>query len=142
MTTSLTLADRVTKLFVAAEASGRTDLSDSAVDAVTASTGLNFTHADMEALRGGAGAEPPREVLDAIATHFEAPLSYLSGTRAEIEKFDVQLEMFFKLAGTDFSLLAMRSRQEQLSPTGAAALTSLIERTHARYGKPAAEVRP
>lgn len=132
---AMSLSARVQKLFDAANSAGRTDTAESVAVAVGAALSRTLSRADIQALLDGADT-PDNEVLTAVAAHFEAPASYLTGTPEEQADYDAQLDFYFSLTTSQLSTIALRARNANMPSAAVNALTNLINETHEKYGDP------
>lgn len=132
----MSLSARVQKLFDAALSAGRKDTTESVGSAVTAALGRAVNGDDIQAILDGADPLSDKAILTALAAHFDAPASYLTGTTDEQKQYDAELDFYFSMTSSHISTIALRARNEEMSQPGVDALTKLINETHERYGDP------
>lgn len=76
---------------------------------------------------------PDPAVLEAVATFFEAPVTYLLGTVAEQVNYNDQLDYFDNVRNSQATVFALRTRVPQLTPDIAERLSVLVRDTHERF---------
>lgn len=134
MDSQLPLHNRLSRLFEGFRHLGTPDELDPRVAAhVSNNVGRTVTIEEVKALRSQAVNGPERDVLEAIATFFEAPVAYLVGTTAEQMDYNAQLDYFDNVRNSQATVFALRTRVPQLTPAIAERLSVLVRDTHERF---------
>lgn len=136
MDSQLPLHDRISRLFGGFRHLGTPDDLDPQVAAhVSKNVGRHVTAEEVKVLRSQAvdAAEP--DVLEAVATFFESPITYLVGTTAEQMDYNAQLDYFDNVRNSQATVFALRTRVPQLTPAIAERLSELVRDTHGRFDK-------
>ncbi|MDZ7931251.1 MAG: hypothetical protein U5N21_14855 [Rhodococcus sp. (in: high G+C Gram-positive bacteria)] len=134
MNSQLPLHDRISRLFEAFRHLGAPDDLDPQVAAhVTKTVGRHLTADEVKVLRSQTVDAPERDILEAVATFFEAPGTYLVGTAAEQMDYNAQLDYFDNVRNSQATVFALRTRVPQLTPQIAERLSMLVRDTHERF---------
>lgn len=134
MTARSATHDRIARLFDGFRHQGTPTRLDPMVAAhINAVAGVDFTAVDVEALRTRPVEDATTDVLEAVASYFDVPASYLTGTAAEQADFDSQLDYFDNVRQSQATVFALRTRVPQLTPDIAERLSLLVRDTHERF---------
>ncbi|WP_155291624.1 hypothetical protein [Rhodococcoides fascians] len=134
MSSALPLHDRVSRLFEGFRHMGSPDDLDPVVAAhVSDRVGYIVSTAEVKAFRDHGSDSPDPAVLEAVATFFEAPVTYLLGTVAEQVNYNDQLDYFDNVRNSQATVFALRTRVPQLTPDIAERLSVLVRDTHERF---------
>ncbi|MBJ7321724.1 MAG: hypothetical protein JHC70_05195 [Rhodococcus sp.] len=134
MNSQLPLHNRISRLFDGFRHLGTPDELDPQVAVhVSKNVGRNVTAEEVKALRSQEVDGPERDVLEALAAFFEAPVTYLLGTTAEQMDYNAQLDYFDNVRNSQATVFALRTRVPQLTPAIAERLSVLVRDTHERF---------
>ncbi|OZE93544.1 hypothetical protein [Rhodococcus sp. 14-2470-1a] len=134
MDSQLPLHNRIGRLFEGFRHLGTPDELDQRVAAhVGKNVGRKVSVEQVKALRSQAADSPDRDVLEAVASFFEAPVTYLVGTVAQQMDYNAQLDYFDNVRQSQATVFALRTRVPQLTPAIAERLSELVRDTHERF---------
>ncbi|OZF06041.1 hypothetical protein CH300_12535 [Rhodococcus sp. 15-1154-1] len=134
MDSQLPLHNRIGRLFEGFRHLGTPEELDPQVAAfVSKNVGRTVSVEQMRALRSQAVDSPDQDVLEAVATFFEAPVTYLVGTVAQQMDYNAQLDYFDNVRQSQATVFALRTRVPQLTPAIAERLSELVRDTHERF---------
>lgn len=134
MSTQLPLHNRISRLYEGFRHMGSpTDMDPLVAAHVTEKVGYVVGSDEVKRLRCQVLDDPATDVLNAVATFFEAPASYLVGTDVEQADYSAQLDYFDNVRNSQATVFALRTRVPQLTSDIAERLSVLVRDTHERF---------